>query len=81
MYEAVFKPTEPTSIDTHVWTVGDDSWQLADVMSSGTRSVVTRWRKPIQSVVVKLSTSHWRIVAWRWRRSTFVALVSWPASC
>lgn len=47
MYEAVFKPTEPTSIDTHVWTVGDDSWQLADVMSSGTRSVVTRWRKPI----------------------------------
>jgi hypothetical protein len=62
MCEAVCKPTEPTGVDTHVWTVGDDSWQLADVMSSGSRSVVTRWRKPIaqtssaavyESVIVK----------------------------
>jgi hypothetical protein len=54
--QAVTMPREPTGLSQIEWTVGSaDSWQLADVLSSGTRSIVSRWRKGTESTIVKFT--------------------------
>jgi hypothetical protein len=44
-YEAVNRPNQPTGLRQIKWQVGAVWWQLADVMSCGTRSIVSRWRQ------------------------------------
>lgn len=50
-YEAVNRPNQPTGLRQITWQVGAVWWQLADVMSCGTRSIVSRWRQTRSSTV------------------------------
>jgi hypothetical protein len=55
-YSAVTTPREPTGLSEIAWTIGGaDSWHLTDVLSSGNRSIVSRWRNVAATVVVKFA--------------------------
>jgi hypothetical protein len=52
-YSAVTTPREPTGLSEIAWTIGGaDPWHLTDVLSSGNRSIVSRWRNGVAATVV-----------------------------
>jgi hypothetical protein len=54
--QAVTTPREPTGLSQIEWTVANaDSWHLADVLSSGDRSIVSRWHKGPATAIVKFA--------------------------
>lgn len=48
--QAVSAPREPTGLSVCEW--GETRWRLADVMSVGSRSIVSRWRRGTDDTVV-----------------------------
>jgi hypothetical protein len=55
-YQAVTTPREPTGLSQIKWTVGNaDSWYLSDVLSSGDRSIVSRWHNGPATAIVKFA--------------------------
>ena len=54
--QAVTTPREPTGLSQIEWAVGSaDSWHLVDVLSSGDRSIVSRWHKGLATAIVKFA--------------------------
>ena len=51
--QAVSAPREPTGLSVCEW--GETRWRLADVLSAGSRSIVSRWRRDNDTVVVKFA--------------------------